>query len=1303
MAANQQNALRGAAQPGPARLGEVTLLSENMLGGVEARSSTSNAGWVTVEKLERRSRSRSYSRDRRRRQRSSSKDGRDPSREKRNNRRRSPSPQPPPPPSSSFPPPPPSGSPPPGPPEAPPPPDSAPPPPPPEDPPLPPFQTPPAPAEPAPPAPAPAAAAPAPAPAPTPVQPAKPVAWAPDEIPAWARPQAVQPVQQPTVEPPNQKGKKSKKKGAQDGFFVEAPPPLASNNNLFSGWMQQMQSAAAQAQQVQQQDAARKFQEEEKARVEKERVERAQREAEESQKKLDEARQKAEEAKKRAEDAEKELERLAQKEKEDEEMRRADAARMQDLQQKLLQKELLSALPTEQASSSNSSVGAPVAEPAAPVKMSMLQQAEEAAKQLDLGDLERSRSRSKDRKRSRSRSKKKKKKRSGSSSSSKSRRRKSRSKSRRRRSKSRSSSRGRRKREDSRDRNRRGRDRDRRDRDRRSRDRGRDRSRDRDRDRDRRDRDRRSRDRRDRSRRRSGERDPRRDRDRETRKSGGLKVEFKAQPETVTMPRDSGYDQQNASSGRPADFEQAPQPQAPGGDDNAGTQAKLKELLASGKLTEGQRKRAELLLANTQMAASTAAQSLAAAESKAGGAAPPQFQQMQANYMGQQQHRHEQHWDQWDDNVPSFPSSQRPNFADSREPPKATGPNAANWDQWEDNVPSFPSSQRSTNFPERAGPPKAFALGARGPQGVWGAPPPPAQGKGSGSVDLPGMGSMGKAYPPPGLSQPLRPSGPSVVPPKMAPPSVPPRSNDNRGSDDWDSWDSWGSSGPAASAQTVAPTRAPFNGYVQQQEEASLRSFGGGGGPEGPGFRPSLGPKPPSGPPPPSVLSAKAGKTYLLPKAKDAGPKPPAGPPPSQIVQSQGEAEQNWWDDSSWMRDYGEEFDDGWNQNQWDEWGDEWDPADSGYDHFGPPVPSDDVAGAVSLGPAQLQQQLAEKVRLEKEKHRQQKQVGKGSGKGQDWTDDWGNDEGQWQWVPDPDPMEDSGKGKGKGKKSRDKGKGKGKDKGKGKGKRRDQDQDGDEGGWKRKQRKSEDLPEKFGDTWEEPRQQTGLKLIGELAPPGTRWRYLLMDESRRSFAAYMPSPFNDMQCADFFEKVKDGTNWKQPEGTHGLVPRKTAWMAKKGCNCTYKYGGLSVEPQEFPPFMDELLRMCMHYCGINQQDWPDSCNLNLYEDGGMSVGWHSDDEVLFQGKFYDIRIISLSFGQTRKFELRVNHPEEGEKALKKISLSSGDLMTMEGMTQKHYQHRVPKEQCEGPRINLTWRWVLKHSPKCPAGRCRRY
>ncbi|CAE8722808.1 unnamed protein product, partial [Polarella glacialis] len=261
-----------------------------------------------------------------------------------------------------------------------------------------------------------------------------------------------------------------------------------------------------------------------------------------------------------------------------------------------------------------------------------------------------------------------------------------------------------------------------------------------------------------------------------------------------------------------------------------------------------------------------------------------------------------------------------------------------------------------------------------------------------------------------------------------------------------------------------------------------------------------------------------------------------------------------------------------------------------------------------------------------------------------------------------------------------------------------------DKGKGKGKGKKEEVTVEKYGETWEQPRDETGLKLIGDMAPPGVRWDYVLKDESRRAFAAYLPSPFSTQQCDELFFRVKEGTEWKQPQSAGGYIaPRKTAWMTKKGCACTYKYGGMEVDSQEFPPWMTELLRMSMHYCGIAEQDWPDSCNMNLYEDGGSSVGWHSDDEQLFQGKFVDIRIVSLSFGQKRKFELRMNEPEQGEsKNPLSLSLGSGDLMTMEGMTQKHFIHRVPKEKCEGPRINLTWRWVLKHTPRCPAGRHRR-
>mmetsp|Transcript_56841 Transcript_56841/g.133520 ORF Transcript_56841/g.133520 Transcript_56841/m.133520 type:complete len:676 (+) Transcript_56841:106-2133(+) len=242
---------------------------------------------------------------------------------------------------------------------------------------------------------------------------------------------------------------------------------------------------------------------------------------------------------------------------------------------------------------------------------------------------------------------------------------------------------------------------------------------------------------------------------------------------------------------------------------------------------------------------------------------------------------------------------------------------------------------------------------------------------------------------------------------------------------------------------------------------------------------------------------------------------------------------------------------------------------------------------------------------------------------------------------------------------------------------------------------------------WEEPRVQRCLQLIGETCIPdgSVPWEYILQDESRRSYAGFRSNCFTKEETRGFFDNARRGTKWLQPTGPSGsAIPRKTAWLVSKGCRCAYRYGQIEVPPQEYPPWMNELMQMVMPFCGITSpQAWPTCCNVNLYEDGGMSVGWHADDERLFQGKFQDIKIISLSLGAKRKFELRANWPEDGEAAVKPIFLEDGDLLTMEGMLQKHYQHRVPKEgHVHGSRINLTWRWIVSHTPQCPVPRARR-
>jgi hypothetical protein len=54
------------------------------------------------------------------------------------------------------------------------------------------------------------------------------------------------------------------------------------------------------------------------------------------------------------------------------------------------------------------------------------------------------------------------------------------------------------------------------------------------------------------------------------------------------------------------------------------------------------------------------------------------------------------------------------------------------------------------------------------------------------------------------------------------------------------------------------------------------------------------------------------------------------------------------------------------------------------------------------------------------------------------------------------------------------------------------------------------------------------------------------------------------------------------------------------------------------------------------------------------------------------------------------------EYSMLEMDLEHGDLLTMEGKCQKHTIHMLPRALCTEPRINLTWRWIRKHSEDCP-------
>lgn len=136
--------------------------------------------------------------------------------------------------------------------------------------------------------------------------------------------------------------------------------------------------------------------------------------------------------------------------------------------------------------------------------------------------------------------------------------------------------------------------------------------------------------------------------------------------------------------------------------------------------------------------------------------------------------------------------------------------------------------------------------------------------------------------------------------------------------------------------------------------------------------------------------------------------------------------------------------------------------------------------------------------------------------------------------------------------------------------------------------------------------------------------------------------------------------------------------------------------------------------------------------------GFHADDEFLFDGLRNPTRIISLSLCRgnstaqdqgamgsgceqgARKFLVKLKGNETEETTSNEMASSNyeqilqhGDLMTMEGMFQKHYFHSVwPGDSrdhmddpfTQGERINLTWRTITKHldgSDECKGKVCQ--
>ena len=161
----------------------------------------------------------------------------------------------------------------------------------------------------------------------------------------------------------------------------------------------------------------------------------------------------------------------------------------------------------------------------------------------------------------------------------------------------------------------------------------------------------------------------------------------------------------------------------------------------------------------------------------------------------------------------------------------------------------------------------------------------------------------------------------------------------------------------------------------------------------------------------------------------------------------------------------------------------------------------------------------------------------------------------------------------------------------------------------------------------------------------------------------------------------------------------ETAWVTPgHGCLCSYKYGhGAAVRPKSNNAIWDGVIGLWSRvvsflpsWCG--KKDVPTGVNLNRYSGLSLCIRWHSDNEPLFGPQNAPKLTVSMSLGNSLEFKVRRRMQGEVPSL---ITLDHGDLLVMDGLTQSEFVH-CTASGLQGPRVNLTFRWVAQHIASCP-------
>ena len=179
----------------------------------------------------------------------------------------------------------------------------------------------------------------------------------------------------------------------------------------------------------------------------------------------------------------------------------------------------------------------------------------------------------------------------------------------------------------------------------------------------------------------------------------------------------------------------------------------------------------------------------------------------------------------------------------------------------------------------------------------------------------------------------------------------------------------------------------------------------------------------------------------------------------------------------------------------------------------------------------------------------------------------------------------------------------------------------------------------------------------------------------------YYEDFFTAQQSQEFLHILTEEIPWKHDEvvifGKVIQTLRKVAWYADD--ERPYTYSGRTKIGLPWTPSLLSIKSAIEEKAKITFNGGL----MNYYHDGNEGASWHADNEKTIMPNSC---IASVSFGEARKFEFKNKKTEEKVS----VALAPGSLLLMQGTTQTHWIHALPKsKKIKDPRLNLTFRQMI--------------